>query len=40
MDRRRIIPCLDDKDGPLVKRVHFVDWPPDPKAARWSKASR
>ena len=25
MDYRRIIPCLDTKDGRLVKGVHFVD---------------
>ena len=25
MDYRRIIPCLDVKDGRLVKGVHFVD---------------
>ncbi|MCX5637379.1 MAG: HisA/HisF-related TIM barrel protein, partial [Planctomycetota bacterium] len=24
MDYRRIIPCLDVKDGRLVKGVHFV----------------
>lgn len=25
MDYRRIIPCLDTKDGKLVKGIHFVD---------------
>ena len=25
MDYRRIIPCLDTKDGRLVKGVHFVE---------------
>ena len=25
MDYRRIIPCLDVKDGRLVKGVHFVE---------------
>ena len=25
MDYRRVIPCLDVKDGRLVKGVHFVE---------------
>jgi imidazole glycerol-phosphate synthase subunit HisF len=42
MDYRRIIPCLDVKDGRLVKGVHFVDLKevgdPADAAAAYSKA--
>ena len=42
MDYRRIIPCLDTKDGKLVKGVHFVDiqelGDPAEAAAAYSRA--
>ena len=42
MDFRRIVPCLDVKDGRLVKGIHFVDLKdigdPAENAAAYSKA--
>jgi hypothetical protein len=35
----KIMPCLDIKDGRVVKGVHFVDIPePMPKVALWPVA--